>query len=241
MPAFGGFWPRWRQALGEPATARVLCFGPNRGRAVTYASPARWIDGFTPATDLAAARAALVAAHLHAFGPATPAHVARWLAAPEPWVASTFAELAADGRIEAVRIRGGPRGADRAADPTVSWVNAGDLDVPARARGVRLLPYFDSYTVGCHPRALVFPGRAGERALTNGQAGNRPVVLVDGTVRGIWHHRLTGRRLAITIELVDDLTAAQLRDLDRQVERVGAILGATPTRTFGPVTVGPHA
>ncbi len=39
MAAFGGFWPRWRLALGPAAVRGVLCFGPNRGRKVTYAEP----------------------------------------------------------------------------------------------------------------------------------------------------------------------------------------------------------
>ena len=53
--------------------------------------------------------------------------------------------------------------------------------------GVRrsgLLPYFDAYAVGCHPRERLFPGAAAERALARGQAGNRPVLLVDGVVAG---------------------------------------------------------
>ena len=44
-------------------------------------------------------------------------------------------------------------------------------------RGVRLLPYFDAYTVGCHPREQLFPGLAAQRALSRGQAGNVPVLL----------------------------------------------------------------
>ena len=236
MPAFGGFWPRWRQALYEPVAGRVLCFGPNRGRTVTYTSPARWIDGFEPAGDPQAALATLFASYLHSFGPATPAQFARWLAAPAPWATDLFADLAGEERIEPVRIAGG--GADASAD---AWVNEGDTDTPTRARGVRLLGYFDSYTVGSHPRSRVFPGAAAERALTNGQAGNMAVVLVDGIARGVWHQKRSGRRLAITVELFADLSATRARALDRQVERTGEILGATPTLTLGPVTVGPHA
>ena len=43
MPAFDGMWPRWRQALGTAAKRGALCFGPNRGRKVTYTSPRRWL------------------------------------------------------------------------------------------------------------------------------------------------------------------------------------------------------
>lgn len=87
----------------------------------------------------------------------------------------------------------------------------------------RLLPYFDAYTVGSQPCERLFPGRAAQRALTpSGQAGNYPVLLIDGTVAGVWHQRRSGRWLDITVEPFDQLTAKERRDLDGQVERMGA-------------------
>jgi hypothetical protein len=106
---------------------------------------------------------------------------------------------------------------------------------------VRLLPYFDAYVVGCHPRDKVFPGRAAERALAGSQAGNFPVLLIDGVVAGVWHQRRSGRRIAITVEPLEPLSAAQRRALDDQVERIGAFLEGTPQLTIGAVTVGAHA
>ena len=48
--------------------------------------------------------------------------------------------------------------------------------------------YFDAYVVVGQPRDLLYPGAAGTRALTpSGQAGNYPVLLVDGVVGGVWH------------------------------------------------------
>ena len=49
-----------------------------------------------------------------------------------------------------------------------------------------VLPYFDAFAVGGFPRELLFPGRAWERALAGGQAGNFPVLLVDGVVTGVF-------------------------------------------------------
>ena len=43
MPAFQDLWPRWRQAVGMAGHRGVLCFGPNRGRRVTYTNPRRWL------------------------------------------------------------------------------------------------------------------------------------------------------------------------------------------------------
>ncbi len=58
MPAFQGMWPRWRQALSLAGARGVLCFGPNRGRVVTYTSPRRWLPDTTWTTTAAPSRAA---------------------------------------------------------------------------------------------------------------------------------------------------------------------------------------
>jgi hypothetical protein len=119
---------------------------------------------------------------------------------------------------------------------------AGDTAAPAEPhRGVRLLPYFDAFVVAGQPRERLFPGLAATRALAGGQAGNFPVVLVDGVVGGVWHSRRSGRKLEITVEPIERLTAKQRRELDDEAELVGAVMEATPTLTVGPVTVGPHA
>jgi hypothetical protein len=67
------------------------------------------------------------------------------------------------------------------------------------------------------------------------------VLLVDGVVGGVWHQRRSWRRLAITVEPLGELTAAQRRQLEDEVELVGAVMEAEPTLTVGAVTVGPHA
>jgi hypothetical protein len=228
MPAFQGMWPRWRQAMHLAAHRGALCFGPNRGRNVTYTSPQRWLPGFPPipASD---ALAGLVRRYLYAYGPATPQHFAQWLSAPRGWAAQLFDSLA--GELDQVEVGG-----------TRAWVVAGDT-APATLPpgGVRLLPYFDHYTVGCHPRELLFPGPAAHRALSGGQAGNFPVLLIDGTVAGVWHLRRSGRRLDLTVEPLSPLTAAHRRQLDDQVERIGQIQEGVPRLTIGTVTVGGHA
>jgi len=125
---------------------------------------------------------------------------------------------------------------------SAAWVCAGDAVAPAAVPdGVRLLPYFDAYVVAGRPRELLYPGHAAARALAGGQAGNYPVLLIDGTVAGVWHQRRSGRKIAVTVEPFGRLTATRSRALEDQVERVGEILEATPTLTLGTVSVGGHA
>jgi hypothetical protein len=229
MEAFQDMWPRWRQLTSTAAHRGVLCFGPNRGRNVTYTNPHRWLPGFRPDDGDAALRT-LVTRYLYAYGPATPQHFARWLNIPPRRAVELFDDLA--GELERVEL-----------DGELGWVMAGDTATPPQPhRGIRLLPYFDAFVVAGQPRERLYPGAAATRGLTQaGQAGNYPVLLVDGVVGGVWHQRRSGRKLAITVEPLRELTAAHRRQLDDEVELVGAVMEATPTLTMGTVTVGPHA
>jgi len=83
MPAFQEWWPRWRQAERTAAFRGVLCFGPNRGQKVTYTSPRRWLGAHT-AEDPSRAGRLVLQRYLHAYGPATPEHLARWLGGSPP-------------------------------------------------------------------------------------------------------------------------------------------------------------
>jgi hypothetical protein len=227
VPAFAGMWPRWRLALATAANRGSLCFGPQRGRNVTYTSPARWLPGFRPAAADLSLRW-LLRRYLTAFGPATPAQFAQWLAAPRRWAVDLFTEFAED--LVAVRL-----------DGARAWLPADDCALPTtRASGVRLLPYFDAYVVGCHPRDRVYPGSVAQRALSGGQAGTVPVVLVNGEVAGVWNLRRSGRRLHLGVELLRSLTARQRDQLDEQTDRVATILDGQPIVTFGSIAAGHH-
>ncbi|MEU5780900.1 winged helix DNA-binding domain-containing protein [Micromonospora lupini] len=226
MEAFQDRWPRWLAAMGPASRSGIVCFGPNRGRVVTYTSPNRWLPGFAPMAGRAAL-ADLVRRYLYAYGPATPAQFAQWLSAPLPWATWLFSSL----DLSEVSVEGTP-----------AWVAADDTDFPDDPpSGLRLLPYFDAYVVGCHPRDRLFPGVAAERALARGQAGNYMVLLVDGTVAGVWHQRRSGRRINVTVEPLRALDAGRRRQLAEEVERVGHILEGDAALTVGTVRVGPHA
>jgi len=225
IPAFQpqNFWPRWRQAISVAAHRGALCFGPNRGRKVTYMSP-----GLSPSpTD--EGLAFVVRAYLTAYGPATPANFAKWFGAPPSWATKVFADLR-DSLTE-VGFEG-----------TTAYLAAHDTEFPdERPQGVRLLPYFDAYGVAGQPRDRLFPGPAAGRALNRGQAGNFPVLLRDGMAAGVWHLKKSGKKAQVTVEALADLDSAGLAELHAQVDRIGAILDVKPELVLDKVTVGPHA
>ncbi|MEU8179259.1 winged helix DNA-binding domain-containing protein [Micromonospora sp. NPDC049044] len=225
VEAFQDTWPRWVAAMPAATRAGVVCFGANRGRATTYTSPTRWLPDFAPMPGRAAL-AGLVRGYLYAYGPATPRQFARWLGVAPEW--ATWLFDSAD--LTEVTVEG-----------SRAWVSAEDTEFPDRPSGLRLLPYFDAYVVGCHPRERLFPGAAAHRALANGQAGNYPVLLVDGVVAGVWHQRRSGRSIRVTVEPLRALDAARQRALGEEVERVGEILEGAASLTIGTISVGPHA
>ncbi|TWD84812.1 winged helix DNA-binding protein [Kribbella amoyensis] len=226
MPAFQVMWPRWRQVIPAAACAGVLCYGPNRGRLTTYTNPHRFAPPFEP-EDGEKALTEIVRRYLYSYGPATPQQVAKWLSTSPAFMARVFER----SDLAEVELNGNQ-----------AWLVRGDTELPdASASGVRLLPYFDAYAVGSHPRDLLFPGKAWTRALAGGQAGNFPVMLIDGIVAGVWHQRRSGRKLSVTVEPLGRLTAARRRALDDEVTRLAEIQDAKPDLTIGEITVGPHA
>ena len=229
MDAFQDKWPRWRLLTSTAAHRGVLCFGRDQGRNVTYTSPRRWLPGFQPLDGETALRA-LLKRYLYVYGPVAPQHFATWLAIQPRRAAELFESAARD--LERVVV-----------DGARAWTLAGDTAAPGDPhRGVRLLPYFDAYVVGGQPRGRLYPGPAGTRALTpSGQAGNYPVLLIDGIVGGVWHQRRSGRRLEITVEPLRPLSSRERRELDDEAALVATVMEAEPAVTIGTVTVGPHA
>jgi uncharacterized protein YukE len=231
MPAFQDLWPRWRQAAGMAAHRGVLCFGPNKGRRVTYTNPRRWLPAFRPAPEDDAIQT-VITRYLYAYGPATPQQFAQWIGAPPAWSNDQFERHTR--KLTKINL-----------DGTSAWVPDRDTDMPAEEGvegSVLLLPYFDAYVVGSHPRDRLFPGQAATRALApSGQASNYPVLLIDGMVAGVWHQRRSGRRIDVTVEPLIRLTSKQRRTLEAQVERIGTILEGQARLTIGTVTTGGHA
>jgi len=231
MPAFQDLWPRWRQAVGMAAHRGVLCFGPNKGRRVTYTNPRRWLPAFRPAPEDDAIQT-VITRYLYAYGPATPQQFAQWIGAPPAWANDQFERHTR--KLTKINLEG-----------TSAWVADRDTDMPAEEDvegSVLLLPYFDAYVVGSHPRDRLFPGQAATRALApSGQAGNYPVLLIDSMVAGVWHQRRSGRRIDVTVEPLIRLTSKQRRTLEAQVERIGTILEGRARLTIGTVTTGGHA
>ena len=227
-PVWGGTWPRWRRALGTAALAGRLCYGPDAGREVTFVRPDQWLGGWHE-VDPGLALAEVFRRYLRAYGPATPRDFAQWFALQPRDARALAASLA--GELEEVDVEG-----DR------GFLLAADAEVAAEPEpeSVHLLPHFDCYMIGCHPRERLFPELKENRAVLGVRPGPVPLLLVDGVVAGVWERRAVGRRIAVGVAPFTPLDARQQQQLDAEVARIGAFLEAETTLTIGPIAVRPH-
>ncbi|HEY6410711.1 MAG TPA: winged helix DNA-binding domain-containing protein, partial [Ktedonobacteraceae bacterium] len=177
-PAFGGQWPRWLMTLGEAASRGLLCFGPNRGQKVTFVRPDQWLGGGWVEVDGTQALREVLRRYLSTYGPATHREFAQWFGMSPSRVLDLTRQLADE--LEEVDVEG-----------HCAWLLRADAAVayPPVEAVVRLLPHFDCYLIGCHPRDRLVPVAWVKRVLTRGSIGTLPVVVVDGIVAGLWQQQ----------------------------------------------------
>ncbi len=205
----------WGSLLKPSARRGDLCFGPNRGRNVTFVRPDRWLPGGLPRNDADEARREMVRRFLATYGPSTADDLGRWLglrgAEPKRMLRAVEDELAE------VEVGG-----------QASWLLAADLDAltaASKPTSVRLLPAFDPYVVGFRPRQLFVEAEHGPRVFRR-QAWFSPVVLVNGRAAGIWERERRGNAFEIRIEPFARLNPATRRTLSHEVDRLADFLDA---------------
>ena len=238
-PAWGGAWPRWRKALGDGALAGLLCYGPPQGNQVTFVRPDQWAGEHAPKWQHADPQQALVEVfrrYLRAYGPATTRDFAQWFNIP-PRPARDLAANIKD-ELEEVDVEG-YRSYLLAEDGASTAHTAGGVaQLP-----VRLLPHFDCYVIGCHPRGELLPADWGHRVPPRTTPSQLPTLLVEGKVAGVWQRiegKAKGRQIEVRVEPFMSLDKRQRGLLEEEAAKIGAILGVEAALVIGPVAIRPH-
>lgn len=217
----------WADLIVPAAFAGALCFGPSHGAQVTFVRPDQWLGGWH-APDPDAAVAEICRRFLRTYGPATHGDFARWFGMAPPQARELFAALADE--LQAVEVEG-----HRA------WLLAGDVPpVTPGSSSVLLLPQYDCYILGSHPRTVLIPEDVRARIATYGRgrfegAVGVPVLVVDGRVSGIWERKRRGRRLDLRVEPIVPLTPDQQHMLEVEAARIGAFIGLETTLAIEPL------
>lgn len=145
-----------------------------------------------PEMALHVARAELARRFLRCYGPATHTHLASWAQTAPAHAKALLGTI--EDELEPVRVGGSRR-----------WIlaaDAGRLEAPPPARGVRLLGGFDPYVAQPDRDALV-PDPTIRKKLFP-PVGRPGVILHDGVLAGLWRSRKKGELLEITPEWVGE-------------------------------------
>jgi hypothetical protein len=207
----------WGVMLKPAAAGGLLCFGPDRDRNVTFTDPRSWLPDVSwddPEPD--SAMRAVIARFLDTYGPATHEDFGRWWGTDAASARRLFRQHAdAMVAFDMVGRKAWltPEGAEE----------IGDLPP---AQGVMLLPGFDPYTVApISARAYTIPhGFVDKVSRTAGWIS--PVLVVDGTIRGVWSHERVGDKVTVEVAPFAPVTKAVKTAATECARRYAALLGA---------------
>ncbi len=187
-----------------PGGARLV---PGR-RSATLAPIPRWSGAPTERRGLDR----LILAYLALHGPASKGDVASYLGTTQRAIAPSWP----DDEVEEVSV-----------DGRTAFLPASDLDALADApapRLTRLLPRSDPWMLA-RDRDVTVPDRARHEVLWP-VLGHPGAVLVDGEVVAAWRTRASGRRLAITVEAFEALSARTRAEIETEAERIATCRAA---------------
>jgi hypothetical protein len=206
----------WGELLKPAAYEGALCFGPPRGRNVTFVRPDIWIPGWTePTVGREEALVEVARRYLRTYGPASFEHFGAWWGAARATARRTFRSLADE--LTELELDG-----HRVSALTSDLPRIEAAQLPRTH--VRLLGYFDPYKVGVRPRGIFVPDAFYDRVYL--KAGwMSPVVLEKGRAVGVWGAERSSRATRITVAPFERLSAGTQRAVREEAERLAPFLG----------------
>ncbi len=172
-------------------TEGLICYGPDQGQEVTFVRMDRWLENsvFTRTEELEAQRI-LLQWYLAAYGPANLQDFSKWSGIPIRDARPVWNAL--EDELSKITVEGNK-----------AWILRRDFDALAESGFdqpmVRLLAHFDPLLLAHAEKDHLIEEEYKKRVYRN-QGWITPVVLVNGTIAGIWNHTTTGKTLQVAIE-----------------------------------------
>lgn len=188
----------WGSILKIVAAEGRLCFGPNKGRNVTFTRPDQWLKDWREPPPTEEAIKEVCRRYLASHGPATRQEFARWWGFTPPEATKVLRALA-----EEVVLM------DREGDK--AYVLAGDLPALEAAKEddvVRMLPMFDAYTLAGLPHDAIVPKVRRTEVYRKG-AWVSQVVMRGGRIVGVWTHARKPKGTAVDVRLFQKNAASR--------------------------------
>ncbi len=199
----------WGSPLKPSAYRGELCCGPGQGQNVTFQNPRVWI-GDWQSIEPQLALEKLARRYLQAYGPATADDFAFWWGCTKGLARRLFHSLAEE--LEEVEVEGWRAFALRATLPFMQSCT------PVEA--VHLLPLFDAYTIGMPRGCEPLLASAYKRQVFNQQGWTFAVVLVNGSIQGVWDYKLRRSHIVVKMNLFCSATPAIRKDIAAEAERL---------------------
>lgn len=212
----------WGALLKPSARRGELCFGPNQGQNVTFVRPEQWLGSWQPQEPTTALQT-IVRLFLTTYGPATLDEFARWWGIDAAQARKVFNSMADE--VSTVDIEGWQ------AQCLTSTLAA--LTTVEPTHTVRLLPYFDPYTIAIARHSDFLLPAVQKSKVYRAQGWISPVVLVDGRISGVWEHTIKRERTEVTVTLFANVAPTVHTAITAEAERLGQFLGYPATVRIG--------
>jgi len=199
----------------------LVCFGPNRGKEITFVQCNRWLPRVKEMT-VEEAEETLLRRYLHGYGPADMRDFAAWSGMTVKEAVQILMRLHSE--VVEVEVEG-----------KLGLALCEDLDELQNTvlddASVCLLPSFDCFMLG-HKDKSHLVAEAYYKRVYRKAGWLSPVVLVNGCVIGVWSHKRRGRRLHITIELFKKISRSIRKRIDKEAKSLARFFDTTCEVTF---------
>jgi hypothetical protein len=186
-----------------------LCFGPGQGKTVTFMNPRGWIGKWQPIEPKLALQE-IARRYLRAYGPATADDFAFWWGCGKTLAKKHFQSI--EEELEEVEVEGWRAFALRATLPLIQSVEP--------AEQIHLLPLFDAYTIGVPRDCEPLLAAAYKRQIFNLQGWTFAVILVNGSIQGVWHSTIRRAYTVVKVNLFSSSTASIRKGIEAEAERL---------------------
>ena len=202
----------------------LICEGPVSGGRPTYVLVSEWLPKPPePAWGAEDDLRRLAIRYLGAYGPAAPEDMANWSGLSLSHCRNAF--RGAEAQLSEVRVNG-----------RQLWLAAGEEGfdgIIAPPAGLRLLPAFDTLLLGYRNRELHLDPRFARRVNAGGGIV-KPVLLLDGRVRGTWRLARRGGEVAVAVQPFGPLPPSARGDLEAEADAIGRFLGCEASLAVEP-------
>ena len=200
----------WGSPLKPSAYRGELSFGPGQGQNGTFMNPRVWI-GEWQSIEPQLALQEIARRYLQAYGPATSEDFRFWWGCQKSVARKLFQSI--EEELEEVEVEGWRAFVLRTTLEPMQRIEPGET--------ILLLPLFDAYTIGAPPRGcepLLAP--AYKSQVFNQQGWAFAVVLVNGSMQGVWQQKTQRSQTIVKVRLFGSPTAAIQKGIEAEAERL---------------------